>query len=156
MRRLFQILAVILTMSFAVSAYANEIDSDGGTGDTTVVYGVEQTFTLNIPSEVTLQKGEETTGSISVSNVVIPYGETLTVTMSSENYSNGWRLKCGSAALSYDIKADGASLTDGQAVLTVAAGNTAGVSKELSFAVQSEESVAGEYTDTLRFTASVS
>ena len=53
MKKLFAlILAVALMATMSVTAFATDITTDGGTGDTLVTFNVDPTYTVTIPAKV--------------------------------------------------------------------------------------------------------
>ena len=153
-------LATLLTLTMlttaAVPVFAADKTND--TGSTELTYTVESTFTMTIPADTTLTGG---TGSstVSVSDAVIPSGQSLNITVSSANYDTSnskFRLKDqdkDSNYINYTITKNDNNITGGDSVLTVASGTETG-SANLVYKADVTK-VAGTYKDTLTFTATV-
>ncbi|MDO5141857.1 MAG: hypothetical protein Q4D31_02430 [Eubacteriales bacterium] len=162
-------LTLALAQAMAVPAFAAEgtvsqTDSSKTT-NTTVEYTVKETYTVTIPQSVNLETLTHEQ-AISATDVVINEGNELKVTLSSANYSTGFRMKniavssVGNADtdfLAYTIqKGSPASeaVTNGGEVLTVKAGTETG-SETLTYNTTGKAKKAGIYQDTLTFTVSV-
>lgn len=57
-------------------------------GTVEVTYGASESYTVTIPADITLTANQESDIEISASDVVIPYGNELTVSISSTNYTD--------------------------------------------------------------------
>lgn len=121
-----------------------------------VTCNVAQSYTLTIPAETELVKGQVATADVSVTDVKIGAGETLDVKVTSVNYDNGWNLITHVMyKLAYSIvNGSGDEVTNDSSVLSVEAGN-ASDSETLKFEVTGQETIAGEYQDTLSFIVEV-
>lgn len=168
-RKLFAaILAACLVATMAVPALAddnttnNTLNSTTPTGSTTVTYTQAQSYTVTIPSEITLQpynaSTNTTTLTVSASNVVIDYGKVLKVTVSSGNV---WKVvdKVNTSSTdtwAYTLKKSEITLDNStnNEVLSVAAGTATG-SQELTAQLSQAITKSGTYEDILTFTVSV-
>ena len=151
------VLALCLCLSLGVTAMAAEITVDGTqSATTTVTYGLEAGYTVVIPESVVIDtethKGQAT---VSASDVLLAYGETLNVTVTGIDEL----VDAADAAntLSYKVgKTDGASdVQNDTVVLSVAAGTVAGGEQDLFFELTQDVTKAGAYSDTLTFTVTV-
>ena len=154
-------LALTLALSLAVPAFATDITVDGGVGETVVTYGTSQGFTVTIPADFTIDSAtQKASADVEAENVLIPYGKTLNVRISGDDYVDSWELIDTAEAsnqLTYNIGTTegGNDIVNNSVVLSVAAGNTSGVTETLYFEVIDTLTKAGTYTDTLTFTVSV-
>lgn len=139
------VLAMVLTMS--VAAFAAEITD--GSGSVDITYEVPDSYIVTIPDSMTV--GAD--ANVSVSDVIIASGNLLTVSVSSEQYNDGWKLINGDDTVGYTLKMDGADIANNATVLTVKNGGTA--SQTLTTALSGTPIYSGSYTDTLTFSVSV-
>lgn len=155
MKKFFAILlAVAMMATMSMTAFAATIEGESGTVE--VTYGVSQSYTVVIPADITLSADKDSTMEVSASNVFIPYGNQLTVSISS---ANSWYLvdtADNSNKLSYSVKNGEAAVANGDAVLTVAAGNTDGDTVTLTTTLVDTATISGTYKDTITFTVNVS
>lgn len=157
------VLVLALALSLAVPAFATDITSNGGTGETVVTYGTSQGFVVTIPADFAIDtETKKATAAVEAENVLLPYGKTLNVKISGDDYTDKWELIDAAEAsnkLTYTIgKTDGASdVVNDSVVLSVDAGVAydSSVSQTLHFAVVDDIAKAGTYADTLTFTVSV-
>ena len=163
MKKIFlsSVLIFVMLISISVFAVNIEVNEDGNSAETEVIYGVSESFDIVIPPDFVLNGTEEATQQISASNVYINYGKVLRISVSSENYSNGWYLLNNSdntIKASYVIgRTSGASDVTGtdNVVLEVEAGNVEGVENTLYFRAPVFPMIKGVYQDRLNFTVSV-
>lgn len=154
-------LALTLALSLAVPAFATDITVDGGVGETVVTYGTSQGFTVTIPADFTIDSAtQKASADVEAENVLIPYGKTLNVRISGDDYVDSWELIDTAEAsnqLTYNIGTTegGDDIVNNSVVLSVASGNTSGATETLYFEVIDTLTKAGTYTDTLTFTVSV-
>lgn len=150
-------LATLLTLTMlataAVPVFAADKTSD--TKNVELTYKVESTFTMTIPADTTLTGG---TGSstVSVSDAVIPFGQSLNITIASTNYdTDSFRLKDGNNAnyIKYTIKNGSTPISNNDTILSVDSDNATGTVTLNYEAEQAKK--AGTYTDQLTFTATV-
>ena len=163
---MISILAVMLSTMAPVFATSKiTTDSTDKTSNVLVTYGVENTYTVTIPAEFKLSGTTILEGPVSASDVVIPYGTSLNVTIESDNYDSTWNLvdlKEGASAnkVPYNIgksKSDntvGTVVASKDVVLSVSAGTKTG-SQTLYVQVPTVPTVAGDYQDTIKFTVEV-
>ena len=117
-----------------------------------VTYTAPSSYTVSIPASITV--GEN--AKVAASNVVLHEGETLLVSVSSEQYSDSWQLKNGDNSIPYTIKNGERSIVNGGTVLNAKSSETPSVILATALAEQSEPlSYAGAYTDTLVFSVDV-
>ena len=148
------------------SVVGTDPDGDGNvdngySSSVEVIYKVDQTYDLSIPSSIVL--GELNTDipvGVSVENMIIPIGHQISMQVASQN---GYKVKNDSdAAITYSMKYGETTVTEGtdaKDILTVewdSADNRGSV--ELKFARTQDPTgkKAGNYTDILSFTSSVS
>jgi len=178
MKKIFAlILAIVMTVAISVPVFA-EVGTDDETGlssSTTVKYGVDQTYTVTIPAEVSLTTPEAEgkksgTTDIVVSEVCIPANRALTLTVTSSKSANGaWQLVdtkgTGASPVNYTIsgvqKQSGkdnvtyASIAKGGAVVVVdSAVAFQPATTTLTFLADKTMQVT-DYEDTLTFSVSV-
>ena len=156
------VLCLAMIASMGVTSFAAEIDTDGGSQETVVTYGMAEGFTVTIPTNFTIDDSKKATANVSASDVMIAHGATLEVTISGNDYVDSWELIDTAEVtnqLTYTIgSTDGGSdIVNGSVVLSVASGEAynSTVTETMYFTVVDELSKAGEYTDTLTFTVSV-
>ena len=157
-KTLSMLLAVCMLCALCVPAFAANITETGAqTQDTVVKYGMEASYTVTIPETVAIDvdtlQGNTT---VKASDVVLASGEKLNIVLTGDcNENKEFHLKDttdASNTLAYTISnADGDVLTTDDVVMTVDAGNVAGASAALKFALTSDVTKAGTYTDTLTF-----
>ncbi|NLA77412.1 MAG: hypothetical protein GX851_06245 [Clostridiales bacterium] len=158
------VLAIVMLCALAVPAMAANgpiTAADQSNNDMTVTYTVTSDYTVNIPEDVTLTDQNETAGSAVElkAGAILPFGESLTVKISSDNFDTTWRMKDGENAnyLAYAIKNGESALTANNAIILTSAAGTdaqAGVSTTLKFTAVAP-TIAGTYVDTLTFTVAV-
>ena len=157
--------ACILTVFFTLSVPSVSLaegetitqDSQENSGNITVGYNAEVTYTVTIPASVTFSDTEkEIERSLQVSDVVLNEGSVLNVNISSLNHFTMVR---NEGYIDYDLLVNYHEIPkdDQYTILTVAAGESSGWAI-LNFAtdLQKEHAqYAGNYTDTLTFTVSI-
>lgn len=149
-------LALSLAVVLTISAAALATDITGESGITMIKYtadvssAADDSYVVTIPDSMTVG----TDATVSVKDVVLSAGKQLTVSVSSDLYSNGWRLSGGGDDyLGYSLKIDDTDVVNNGTVLTVENGGTA--SKTLKTALTDTPSRSGVYADVLTFTVSV-
>lgn len=147
-------LALVLAMVLAMSttAFATEITGNSGSTDITYTYEAPvDSYVVTIPDSMEVG----TDANVSIKDVVLAVGYQLTVSISSTQYDNGWKLQNNGDTLNYTLKIDGTDVTNNGTVLTAKNGNE--VSKTLVTAVPEGQKpkYSGSYTDTLTFSVSV-
>lgn len=147
-------LALVLAMVLAMSttAFATEITGNSGSTDITYTYEAPvDSYVVTIPDSMPVGTG----ATVSVSDIVLAVGYQLTVSVSSTQYDNGWKLKNNGDTLNYTLKIDNTDVANNGTVLTAKNGNE--VSKTLVTAVPKGQKpkYSGSYTDTLTFSVSV-
>lgn len=150
-------LAVMMIATMSVTAFAATIEN--GTGTVEVTYGVSESYTVIIPADITLTANQESDMEISASDVVIPYGNELTVSISSTNYTDSkWYLvEAANTAnkLEYSVKNGENAVASGDTILTVAAGTAENQTVNLTTKLVGTATHSGTYKDTLTFSVSV-
>jgi hypothetical protein len=168
-------LALTMAMGMTMTAFATEVETktlskDSKENTTKAEYEVAQTYTVTIPSDVTVTT-DGATATIKATDVLIGEKDTLSVTLKSANCENDtYYLKYSDSKIVYTIKKGDDAVADNSAVLTVTAGQKidANTDKAASEAVASSGIVnltlaadtteiakatkAGIHTDTLTFT----
>ena len=152
-------LATLLTLTLlttaAVPAVAFGVDKTTDTQNIELTYKVESTFTMTIPADITLTGG---TGSstVGVSDAVIPFGQSLNITIASPNYdTDSFRLKDGDKDnyIKYTIKNGATGISNNDKILSVTSGSA---TESVTLDYEAEQAKkAGTYTDQLTFTATV-
>ena len=131
------------------------LDGDGASQDVDVEYDVSGGYIVTIPETIVLSKTGETTDTVTVSKLVIERTQVLSVTITSENYNEGWMLTGdGDSTIQYSIKSEGEEVANGGAVLTCP-GGTASATNEINFSLVGSARYAGLHTDTLTFAVSI-
>lgn len=159
MKKFFAILLAIAMMAtMSVTAFAATIEGNEGTVE--VTYGVEDSYVVTIPATIDLSEDAASNMEISAANVVIGYGEQLTVSISSANYADSkWYLVDTENAenkLTYSVKLGDADLASGDVVLTVDAGTAETATATITTALVDTAIVSGTYKDTITFTVNTS
>lgn len=155
------LLAVLMVFGCAVTSVAAE-DTADSTKTTEVAYEVAQTYEWDVPAKQTFTAISDTLsdGKVTVSNAVIKEGNEVKITVASENYSSGWRMKRGSDNyyMTYSMKKGDAEVSNNGVVLEVVASTTAGAKasgeQALTFAITDSDK-AGTFSDTLTFSATI-
>ena len=151
MKKLFAlILTVAMLFSLSVTAFAAvDQDSADPNGAMNVTYTVAPTFTVTIPTSVTL--GEDAT--ISAEKVVVPKGKQVEVSIAD---ANGFKATTPEGAeLTYTVKNGEDAVAEGETVLAVNPKNGKTGSATLSFVAPEIIQYAGTYTGTVTFTVAV-
>lgn len=157
MKKFFAILLTVTMMAtMTMTAFAATINGDEGSVE--VTYGVDEKYIVNIPANTSLTENGVPM-EVSAKDVVIPYGNKLTVSVSSTNYSDSkWYLVDTVNAenkLEYSIKNGDNAVASGDAILTVAAGTTEEQKVTLTAKLEDTATISGTYKDTITFNVSV-
>ena len=131
----------------------NVIGSDGGSQDVEMYHTVAGGYIVTIPESITLSKSGPSNSKVEVSQVNVG-GGTVNVSVSSENYNEGWNLVSKAGTLEYSIKADGNDIENNEVLLSCPDG-TQYASKDISFELTDAIPKTVSYTDTLTFIVSV-
>lgn len=149
------VLAVLMLCSVSVTAFAADLDKGNNVGSMTVSYGVDEGYVVTIPADVTVSTdGVETT--LSASNVLLPDGKTLNVSVAS---ANGFKLEYADSKIPYTVSVGNTEQTNVTfTALSITSGTTSG-SVKLTFKTTNADiagaTKAGNHTDTLTFTCGV-
>ena len=151
---------LLLTAALAITAATTAFAADGtiDVGPTTtpvptipVTYKVDPSYTVTIPTSVTLNAATTSKATVKADGVTIPYDKKLAVTLNSSK--NFYVITDEGAKLKYNVKKDNGTtpISNGAAVLEVRSGSG---STELTFALDSNSAItySGEYKDTVTFT----
>ena len=166
------VLAIVFMFALAIPAFAETISdfAQTGGGTVTATYTVTGHYTITIPADFTLAKQTETSATasqtVTVQNVLIPSGKTLTVTLSAASFAEGkfYLVNSTNSKIPYtisnteDIKEATNITTNNATIITVAAGSleTDGYNAVLAFDADISKAIyMGAHTDTLTFTSSV-
>lgn len=167
MKKLLTImLALVMVLSLSVTALAADItqDSDPKTGNTTVTFNVDPTYTVTIPATVELEKktaADETVTyekdlTVSAENVRLLEGKQIQVTLTSDfTLTNDTQNGGAATNLPYTVTVgDSATpiVTDG--VVATFGTSTTEQTSVLHFAA-ANPTYAGDYSDTVTFTIAV-
>ena len=153
--------ALALSLTICIAPAFADSGFSGNDSTTNVKYTVTEGYTVTVPADVTFTTSSKTgTGVVKAENVIIANGKTLSVTVAS---SNGYTLKYGTdvaSSVAYTVKVGDSTTalsgTTAQQVLSVAAGTTSD-QVTLNFATDGTGfTKAGEHTDTLTFSCSIS
>lgn len=162
MKKLLSVILIVLFTfgSSVISLAAGETitqDSSENSGNITVDYNEEVTYTVTIPASVTFSDSEkEVERSLQVSNAVLNEGSTLNVNIAS---LNNFKMMYGEGYIEYYLKINhnDVSKENNYTILTVPAGESTGWAV-LNFITDLKKDhvlYAGNYTDTLTFTVSI-
>jgi hypothetical protein len=130
----------------------NTMDSDGDSQDVEFYHDVVGTYTVSIPASIKFSNTGRASATVKFSNVNLVEGS-VSLAISSGNYSDGWNLTSKAGDLKYSINVDGNDLPNNGVALSCANG-TELASKELSFTLLDTPKTVS-YTDILTFTVSV-
>lgn len=152
MKKLFVlILTVVMLATMPVAVFAEGGATETGDKATTVTYSVAPTYTVTIPTSITID-GEADT--ISAENVVVEKGQYVSVALAENN--NFTVTTAEGATLDYTVTKGGVNVAAGGEILAVDPANGKTGSAAITFAIdQSAIQYAGLYTGTATFTISV-
>ena len=165
----FMALVALLLMSVFGAHAAVSTEQVGGfdivhnqdnSASSTVVYGIDEAYTVTIPADVNLVLGETETQEISLTGVYMPLKKQLSLSIRSLNCAEGattWNVVLDTdtaVKLPYSIKQDGNAVANG-ATLLVCPGGTNEILSELVFNVEQDPVQSGTYLDTLTFDVSI-
>ena len=168
MKKLFLVSAIVLSLGVIAPVFAAETSIEGDatgteTGTMEITYGVDSGYTVTIPANLNLTNTDPVEKTISAENVMIDFGTSLKVSISSENYSDlKWYMVdtatgASSNKVEYTIKDGENAVANDDVVLEVEAGaDDLSGSNTLTFQVPKVPTKAGTYKDTLKFTVEVS
>ena len=151
MKKLFALtLAVAMLATMSVIAFAADYDTAGDKG-MTVTYSVAPTYTVTIPTDVTVD-GNATT--ISAENVVVEKGKYVSVSLADGNDFTVTTAE--GATLTYTVTANGENIAAGGEILAVNPADGKTGSASVTFAIdEAAIQYAGTYTGTATFTVAV-
>ena len=151
MKKLFALtLAVAMLATMSVTAFAADYDTAGDKG-MTVTYSVAPTYTVTIPTNVTID-GDATT--ISAEDVVVEKGKYVSVTLAEDNDFTVTTAE--GAKLTYTVTAGGEELSAGDEILAVNPTEGKTGSATVTFDIdEADIQYAGIYTGTATFTVAV-
>jgi hypothetical protein len=160
-------LALTLALSMTGTAFAADdyniaYPRTSSDSTTEVKYEVSQNYTVTLPGDVAIST-EGVDKTVSASSVLIANGKTLNVKVSSSQYDSSaatYKLCYEGSNVPYTIKKGNAAIVNNATVLSVASGAEGLTGSEtLTFATTDENiqkaTKAGNHTDTLTFTVSV-
>lgn len=162
-----KIVTLLLTAALAVTAATTAFADDTATqivpgpassptpssGDMNVTYKVNPSYTVTIPGLVTLNTAAPSTATVTATDVTIPNGQKVRVTLNSKN--NFYVITNEGARGTYTVKKDNSTtpISNGATVLEANYGTKSTV---LTFEFQKKNvTYSGEYKDTVTFTVSV-
>ena len=154
MKKLFALIlaiALMATMSITVFAENNTISYNDVVQESgmTVSYKVEPTYTVTIPTEVTLGS----TAEIKVEDAVIPKGYQVEVSICCDDYD--FVLTSGEGAeISYSVTCGDEEYYPDDVILAVSPTVSTSGSTILTFEASSDIQYAGDYTGTVTFVIS--
>ena len=151
MKKLFAIiLTVAMLATLSVTALADDYTTEGDKG-MTITYSVAPTYTVTIPSDVTIN-GSSTT--ISADDVVVEKGKYVSVSLDADNDFTVTTAQ--GATLTYTVTANSTAISAGDEILAVNPEDAANGSVTVVFAIdESAIQYAGTYTGTATFTVAV-
>ena len=159
-----KIVTLLLTAALAVTAettaFADTEITPGpassptpSSGDMDVTYTVKPSYTVTIPGLVTLNTAAPSTATVTATDVTIPNGQKVRVTLNSKN--NFYVITNEGARGTYTVKKDNSTtpISNGATVLEANYGTKSTV---LTFEFQKKNvTYSGEYKDTVTFTVLV-
>ena len=160
MKKLLAILLVTCSLLTCVTAFATEITPNSNqSANMTVTYGVDVSYHITVPESVPIGENWSGTATVTAENVVLPTGCTLDVTVTSNTaVERNFVLvdvNHKTNTIQYGIfDADTNDVYNGDIILQVSSG-TASASSTLDFALTQTPTMAGNYTDQLSFTVSI-
>ena len=151
MKKLFAlILTVAMLATLSVTALADDYTTEGDKG-MTITYSVAPTYTVTIPSDVTIN-GSSTT--ISADDVVVEKGKYVSVSLDADNDFTVTTAQ--GATLTYTVTANSTAISAGDEILAVNPAAADNGSVTVVFAIdESAIQYAGTYTGTATFTVAV-
>lgn len=151
MKKLFAlILTVAMLATMSITAFATDYTTEGDKG-MTVTYSVAPTYTVTIPTDVTIN-GSSTT--ISADDVVVEKGKYVSVSLDADNDFTVTTAQ--GATLTYTVTVNSAAISAGDEILAVNPADTDNGSVTVMFAIdESAIQYAGTYTGTATFTVAV-
>lgn len=154
------LLTAALAVTAATTAFADTEITPGpassqtpSSGDMDVTYTVKPSYTVTIPGLVTLNTAAPSTATVTATDVTIPNGQKVRVTLNSKN--NFYVITNEGAKGTYTVKKDNSTtpISNGATVLEANYGTKSTV---LTFEFQKKNvTYSGEYKDTVTFTVSV-
>lgn len=154
------LLTAALAVAAATTAFADTKIEPGpdsspnpASGDMNVTYKVNPSYTVTIPGLVTLNTAAPSTATVTATDVTIPNGQKVRVTLNSKN--NFYVITNEGARGTYTVKKDNSTtpISNGATVLEANYGTKSTV---LTFEFQKKNvTYSGEYKDTVTFTVSV-
>lgn len=177
MRKIKSIVSVMLCAALiaamAVPSFAATLDQNTPSGNAKIVYKAGQTtddkgtedpsddvvsgtYTVSIPEyiEAAAQGEAPTAYDVTAQDVLIPYATSLNVSV---DFDNTLKLADNTATvIAYDLQANGASVSTGATILTVAAGNPdAATTSTVAAVLTQAPSYSGVYSNTATFGVAV-
>ena len=151
MKKLFAlILAVAMLATMSITALAVDYTTEGDK-DMTVTYSVAPTYTVTIPTDVTIN-GASTT--ISAENVVVEKGKYVSVSLDVDN--DFTVATAQGATLCYTVTANDVAIDAGDEILAINPASASSGAVTVTFAIdESAIQYAGTYTGTATFTVAV-
>ena len=151
MKKLFAIiLTVAMLATLSVTALADDYTTEGDKG-MTITYSVAPTYTVTIPTDVTIN-GSSTT--ISADDVVVEKGKYVSVSLDADNDFTVTTAQ--GATLTYTVTANSTAISAGDEILAVNPADADNGSVTVVFAIdESAIQYAGTYTGTATFTVAV-
>lgn len=163
-----KLVSLLLTAALAITAATTAFADDTATqivpgpassptpssGNMDVTYTVNPKYTVTIPGLVTLNTAAPSTVTVTATDVTIPNGQKVRVTLNSKN--NFYVITNEGARGTYTVKKDNSTtpISNGATVLEANYGTKSTV---LTFEFQKKNvTYSGEYKDTVTFTVSVS
>lgn len=152
------LLTAALAVTAATTAFADTEITPGpanspnpASGDMDVTYTVKPSYTVTIPGLVTLNTAAPSTATVTATDVTIPNGQKVRVTLNSKN--NFYVITNEGARGTYTVKKDNSTtpISNGATVLEANYGTKSTV---LTFEFQKNVTYSGEYKDTVTFTVS--
>lgn len=154
---LFVSLGIIM---FMICVSVKALDQHDKVGSTTVSYRVGEVYIVTIPEDIYIST-KPYDYKITASEIYIPEGSTLEVTMQTANYDGGYRLSTGKSKIPYTIKINDKVQNSEIIKVLSAKSDETEKTKSATMTIQTTDenihkaTVSGVHTDTLTFTCSV-
>jgi len=154
---------LLLTLVGAGAATGGQMEivhNQGTFATSTVVYGINQSYIIEVPPTIDLDPENTVDDSVTLSEVYMPRAKTLKVTVASGLYSDGyWNVKLDTdenVKIPYSVSIGESTVASEGEILSCVGGDEDGTETvTLSFTVEADPVQSGSYSDTLTFTVFV-
>lgn len=150
-------LSLVMVCSLAVPGLAAELTTNGASSETTLTYGVSESYIVTVPESAYIGENKQGVLEVSITNAMLSSNAILNVYITGTSYTNGnWYLTDTAAAtnkLPYTITSNNATLAHNDIVLSVSAGEAWNrtVTAVMTLALTGDVTQSGQYSDQLTF-----